>query len=285
MRLHKIIVRCLFDHHYRLHLPHEAPIHRSIEPKDLRDKVSAHTFVWGLQVDDEQWLRILCAADYRPDRHLDRIERRKAVIKLLVRGIINIYPLTHFKRLDQQDRYLNIDAPGGVQYHFIPNTVLVMRELPEVRFFNSEPKSATQFVEQLALTDEQLADVVRDLPLLFGLKSTKRTTRIAGLVEAMSDGKVAVVVERPSMTPPRRKGPEDLPAEDYTPKPYTLGPHEEPGYEPKPRSVPISDGESAAKVQTVDEASIVDSAQTLAQADTLKKAAKDGTPYCEVCAK
>ncbi len=232
MRRHKIIVRCLFGHHYRLHLPSETPVHRSIEPKDLRDKVSAHTFVWGLQVDDEQWLRILSAADYRPDRHLDRIERRKAVIALLVRGIINIYPLTHLKKLDQEDRYLNIDAPGGVQYHFIPSTVLVMRELPEVKFFNSEPKSATQFVEQLALTDEQLADAVRDLPLFFGLKSAKRTTRIAGLVHAMSDGKVAVVVEHPSMTPPRRKGPEDLPVEDYTPKPYTLGPHEESGYEP-----------------------------------------------------
>jgi len=41
MRLHNIVVKDIFGHLYRLHLPHEAPIHRRVEPKDLRDKVSA----------------------------------------------------------------------------------------------------------------------------------------------------------------------------------------------------------------------------------------------------
>lgn len=65
-----------------------------------------------------------------------------------------------------------------------------------------------------------------------------------------------------------------------TPPRFSLGPHDEPGYVP-----PADSPSDSTRVQAVDEASIVDSAQTLAQADTLKKAAKEGTPYCEVCAK
>ncbi len=233
MRLHNIVVKDIFGHLYRLHLPHEAPIHRRVEPRDLRDKVSAHTFVWQFlrQVDDEQWLRILHSTDFPPNRRLDRIELHDAVIKLVMQGIIKVYPL-HLNSLEQQDHYLLIDTPDGLQHHFIPSSLLAVKALPDVRFFNSEPASATQFVEHLALTDEQLADVIRDLPLFFGRTSAKRATRIAGLVDALCDGKVAVVTQRPGMTPPKKSGPEDLPVEYYTPKPYTLGPHEEPGYVP-----------------------------------------------------
>ncbi len=234
MRLHNIVVKDIFGHLYRLHLSHEAPIHRFVEPRDLRDKVSAHTFVWQFlrQVDDEQWLRILHSTDFPPNRRLDRIELHDAVIKLVMQGIIKVYPL-HLNSLEQQDHYLLIDTPDGLQHHFIPSSLLAVKALPDVRFFNSEPASATQFVEQLVLTDEQLADVTRDLPLFFGRKSAKRATRIAGLVDALCDGKVAVVTQRPGVTPPKKSGPEDLPVEYYTPKPYTLGPHEEPGYVPK----------------------------------------------------
>jgi len=232
MQLHKIVVEGSFGHLYRLHLPYEDPIHNAIEPKDFWDPVSARTFVWRLQVNDEKWLRILCAAGYPPDRHVNKVELRGAAIKLLVLGIINIYPLTHLRGFVQRARYLNIDAPHGVQYHFIPSSLLAVQKLPEVRFFKSEPESATQFIEQLALTDEQLADVICDLPLPFGLKSPERTTRITGLVHALCNGDVAVVVQHPNVIPPRKNGPEDLPIEYYTPKPMTLGPHEEPGYEP-----------------------------------------------------
>jgi len=231
MQLHKIVVEGSFGHLYRLHLPYEDPIHNTIEPKDFWDPVSARTFVWRLQVNNEKWLRILCAAGYPPDRHVNRAELCGAAIKLLVLGVINIYPLTHLRGFVQRARYLNIDAPHGVQYHFVPSTLLVMQELPEVRFFKSQPESATQFIEQLALTDEQLADVICDLPLPFGLKSPERATRITGLVHALCNGDVAVVVQQPTATPPRKSGPEDLPIEYYTPKPMTLGPHEEPGHE------------------------------------------------------
>ncbi len=234
MRLRNIVVKDNFGHLYRLHLPHEAPVHWLVKPKNLRDEVSAHTFVWRRlrRVDDEQWLRILHSTDFPPNRRLDRIALREAVIKRLVRGIIKVYPL-HLNALDQQDHYPLIDTPDGRQHHFIPSNLLAVKALPDVRFFNSEPDSATQFIEQLALTDEQLADVIRDLPLFFGQESDKRTTRIAGLIHALSTGKVAVATQRPSVTPPKKSGPEDLPVEYYTPKPYTLGPHEEPGYAPK----------------------------------------------------
>jgi len=188
--------------------------------------------VWKLQVNNEKWLRILSAAGYPPDRHVNGVELRGAAIKLLMLGILNMYPLPHLRGYVQEANYLLINAPHGVQYHFIPSTLLVMQELPEVRFFKSEPELATRFIEQLALTDEQLSDVVCDLPLRFGLTSLDHPTRITGLVHAVCNGDVAVVVERPNRVPPRKKGPEDLPVEYYTPKPYTLGPHEEPGYEP-----------------------------------------------------
>ncbi len=60
----------------------------------------------------------------------------------------------------------------------------------------------------------------------------------------MSDGKVAVVTQRPGVTPPKKSGPEDLPVEYYTPKPYTLGPHEEPGYEPP---TPVTKSKSSGR--------------------------------------
>ena len=236
MQLHKIVVEGSFGHLYRLHLPYEDPIDSSIDPKDFWDPVSAHTFVWKLQVNNEKWLRILSAAVYPPDRHVNGVELRGAAIKLLVLGILNIYPLPHLRGYVQEANYLLIDAPHGVQYHFIPSSLLVVQELPEVRFFKSEPEPATQFIEQLALTDEQLSDVICDLPLRFGLKSPDRPTRITGLVHAMCNGDVAVVVERPNRVPPRKKGPEELPVEYYIPKLYTLGPHEEPGYEPPPQA-------------------------------------------------
>ncbi|HHI94921.1 MAG TPA: hypothetical protein ENK04_15700, partial [Gammaproteobacteria bacterium] len=96
-------------------------------------------------MDDEQWLRILHSTDIPPNRHLDRIALREAVIKLVMQGIIKVYPL-HLNALDQQDHYLLIDTPDGRQHHFIPSSLLAVKTLPDVRFFNSEPDSAIQFV-------------------------------------------------------------------------------------------------------------------------------------------
>jgi len=100
----------------------------------------------------------------------------------------------------------------------------------EVAFFGlDEWLQASEFLDTLALTDEQLAMMTGELKLS---ARANRTDRVKSLLVGLTTGKIVIVRIYDDITPPKREGPEDLPVEEYTPKSYTLEPHEEPGYVP-----------------------------------------------------
>jgi len=123
-----------------------------------------------------------------------------------------------------------------------PRTLLLLSDPnpADVRFFGlDEWPQAREFLDPLALSDEQLAMMIDELELRAW---PNRADRLESLLMALTRGKIVAVLIYDDIIPPKRQGPEDLPVEEYMPKPYTLGPHEEPGYEP-PLPVAKSDTE------------------------------------------
>jgi len=175
------------------------------------------------------WLNVLRGMDaITANSDISLSDSQHDVINLLMRGRLIAYSLGNID-LNSMGDYPIINAPQGVQYHFILPGMLLLSEPNEVKSFRNEWQQSEAFIEKLALSDEQLAMLIPGLGLRAG---PTRADRIDSLKTAFAMGQIAVVITRDSMVVPKRKGPEDLPVEEYTPKPYTLGPHEEPGYVP-----------------------------------------------------
>jgi len=175
------------------------------------------------------WLNVLRGMDaITANSDISLSDSQHDVINLLMRGRLIAYSLGNID-LNSMGDYPIINAPQGVQYHFILPGMLLLSEPNEVKSFRNEWQQSEAFIEKLALSDEQLAMLIPGLGLRAG---PTRADRIDSLKTAFAMGQIAVVITHDSMVVPKRKGPEDLPVEEYTPKPYTLGPHEEPDYVP-----------------------------------------------------
>ena len=174
------------------------------------------------------WLKVLREMDaITANSDISLYDSQNDVINLMMRGRLIAYSLGNLD-VDNMGDYPIIKAPEGVQYHFVLASLLLLSEPDEVKSFRNEWQQAEEFLETLALTDEQLAILISGLELRAW---PNRAGRIESLKTAFAMGQIAVVIVRDSVVVPPKRGPEDLPVEYYTPKPYTLGPHEEPGYE------------------------------------------------------
>jgi len=221
----KIVVQDTFLNAYRLHLRHEPPVHPSLKPEKLLDKTFTHSFVWRLQVENEQWLSILYRVGYLPTRTHDGIDIRNGVIKAFVEGIIKAYPLSHLKLHQKGNRYPRIKTEKNKTIHFIPASMLLLNTPEKMKTFNN-PKSASNYIEQLALSDEQLHSILK--PLGSSVQSTNRREDLsARLIKELSHGQVVVVEKQNHNAPPKKaKEEQSLPAIGAGNKPATLGPHD-----------------------------------------------------------
>jgi len=229
MQLNKLFVQGIYGELYRLYRWHERPILGPIQPENLSDKCTASRFVRRLSMEHADWLKVLCEMDAitaNSDISLDHSQRD--VINLVMRGRLIAYSLGSLDVHNMGD-YPIINAPQGVQYHFILASLLLLSESDEVKSFRNEWQQAEAFLEALALSDEQLDMLISGLELRAW---PNRADRIESLKTAFSMGQIAVVIVRDSVVVPPKRSPEDLPVEYYSPKPYTLGSHEEPGYVP-----------------------------------------------------
>jgi len=175
------------------------------------------------------WLNVLREMDaITANSNISLDHSQRDVINLVMRGRLIAYSLGSLDVHNMGD-YPIINTPQGVQYHFILSSLLLLSESDEVKSFRNEWQQAEEFLETLALSDEQLAMLISGLELRAW---PNRADRVESLKTAFAMGQIAVVIVRDSVVVPPKRGPEDLPVEEYTPKPYTLGPHEEPGYVP-----------------------------------------------------
>ena len=229
LALHKLFVQGIYGQLYRLYRWYERPILGSIQPERLSDQWAASEFVRRLRMEHADWLQVLHDMDaITANSQRSLYYSQKDVTNLVLQERLIAYSLGHLGVYNMGD-YPIINAPQGVKYHFILANLLLVSEADEVKSFRNEWQQAAAFIEALALTDEQLEQLISGLNLRAG---PNRADRIKSLQIAFAMGEIAVVITRDSVVVPKRKGPEDLPAEYYSPKPYTLGPHEEPGYVP-----------------------------------------------------
>jgi len=243
------------DHYgspYRIYCGYEAPVLGPIKllgpikPRDLSNEHDAHEFIIRLRLDHAFCLKILQAVGglmANSDISLAYGQRDLARVSWGWCRQICFYQLDPFAcdfgniRNNHYPviRPAHDTASRGMAYHFVPATILLMSDPnpADVTFFGlDEWSQASEFLDSLALTDAQLAMMIEELKLRAW---PNRADRLKSLLMALTRGDVVIVRIYDDITPPRRKGPEDLPVEYYTPEPYTLGPHEEPGYEPPPR--------------------------------------------------
>ncbi len=241
MKSHKFFVQDRYGTTYRIYCGYEAPVLGPTKPQNLSAEHDAHEFIIRLRLDHAFCLKILRVVDgltANSDISLAYSQRDLARVSWGWQRRIRFYRLDPFAYdFDNTSnnhypviRPAHDTASRGMAYHFVPATVLLLSDPnPEdVKFFGiDEWPQASEFLDTLALTDEQLAMMTEELKLRAG---PNRADRFKSLLAGLTKGKIVIVRIYDDITPPKREGPEDLPVEEYTPKPYTLGPHEELGY-------------------------------------------------------
>jgi len=232
---HKIIAQDKVGHHYQLHLRHEPPVRAFIKPERFSDEYFTWLFVTKLNVADWRWVKILHqVSESPPNRRLTTYQCQQAIAALILRGVIKVYRLKHFKRQEQQTRYPIISTSSNEHCHFIPIAELLAHDFREVRLFQDDQKRAHDFIKQLALTDKQLTAITHIFPSSFKAlpapPTTSRGKQLAKLKQALVEGKLAVTVERVNMTRPEQTTPELFPEEAIGHQSVSLGPHEERSY-------------------------------------------------------
>ena len=239
MPSNKLIVQDQYGQLYRLRRWNEPPVKGPAQALDLSNKDAAWEFVIGLRMEHDDWLSVLHEMDATSvNSDISLYESQDDIALLMMRGGLTAYRLGNVA-LDGTGNYPSIKASGGVQYHFVPQGILLLCDPDDdVKSFRGNNQQAQQFINNMALTDEQLTKVVTDLKLQhFHFRTPHKGQRAeytGRLAWALGIGEVAIVIAREQMIPPRKTGPADLPVEPYTHRPMTLGPHDEPGYVPPP---------------------------------------------------
>lgn len=237
MTSHKLIVQERYGSLYRLHCCYEPPVLGPIEPWYLLNESAAWEFIINLRMDHADWLGILHTLDKISVNSRLSLYYSQHDIARLAHGqfpLITFYPLRQQIDFSGKDNHFPvIKAPQGVEYHFVPASVLLLSDPnpDDVKSFPNDWQQAQGFIKGLALTDAQLATITAGLELWIG---PTRSDRIKSLVSAFAMGHIAVVRIHDSVTSPKSSDSEALPVEYYTPKRMILGPHDEAGYEPPP---------------------------------------------------
>ncbi len=268
------IVQNIYGEHYLLYLRGRATLHVPIEPEDFW--AGAGNFVSSIRMSHDGWLRILREVRKSPPgHHLSPHDCKQAIAALLKQKSITVYRLPHLRQGQQRNSRLVIEATRDMHYHIVPTSLLLTNksESDAVKSFRNDPKQAHQFIEMLALTDEQLQTITSTLPSWFpaptNLTTIPRAEQIATLEQALVKADIVVITKQVRMAPPKR-GPEDLPTEPYVHRPMTLGLHEEGMYTPRTNR---KNAQSGNKTQPpIDD-----------QAVALNNAQRRGKDFCEIC--
>jgi len=214
----------------------------------------AERFVDGVDVYPGYWRRLVADCPFRghdfANNKFKNTDKGRAS-RLMFLGIIKLYPIKHLNGQDDDKppvRFPLLPSVKGINYTLVPPSALLVESSPVVKTF-TDPQQAAHFLADLNMDQTQL----NELSTTMGIATTKPelikqirkteikvkgiqkpppiTPQITAMAQVLID-KQFFLLEQPPESKPPRNGPEDLPVEEYTPKPYTLGPHEEPGYVP-----------------------------------------------------
>ncbi len=215
--------------YYRLCLPGEWPVGGVFKPLEFHDHHFAEAFVRGLcrssaRMEDYEWIRILYSIDQKP-RHPYNVNVHKDAAVFIVRGTIQVYLIPHLTQHHWTVRYPGVPAGEGMQYRFIPASVLLTDHFPRdnVRIFRDHG-SAEQFIQLLNLTDAHLEAIIKlhAPPTADGtVRSSARMTTL--LIELLAKSEVVVEKTMIAAAPPKPLEVES--ANGPGNRPATLGPH------------------------------------------------------------
>ncbi len=240
----------------------DSPLHTDIEPKEFWSATMAERFVDWLDVYPGYWRGLIADCPFRghdfANNTFKNTDKGRAS-RLMFLGIIKLYPIKH---LDGQNtdkppvRFPSLPTVKGINYTLVPPSALLVESSPVVKTF-TDPQQAARFLADLNMAPTRLNELSTAMGIAITtpepIKQTREvkikgiqkppaiTPQITVMAQALIDKQFFLLEQQPE-SKPSRKGPEDLPVEEYTPKPYTLGPHEEPGYVP-PTPVTKSDTE------------------------------------------
>jgi len=232
----------------------DSPLHTDIEPKEFWSATMAERFVDGVDVYPGYWRRLVADCPFRGhdfgNNKFKNTDKGHAS-RLMFLGIIKLYPIKHLNGQDDNKppvRFPSLLTVKGIHYTLVSPSALLVESSPVVRKF-TDPRQAARFLADLNMEQTRL----NELSTTMGIATTKPesgkqirkaevelkgiqkppaiTPQITAMAQALMDKQFFLLEQQPERKPPR-KGPEDLSVEEYTPKPYTLGPHEEPGYVP-----------------------------------------------------
>ena len=228
----------------------DSPLHTDIEPKEFWSATMAERFVDWLDVYPGYWRGLIADCPFRghdfANNTFKNTDKGRAS-RLMFLGIIKLYPIKH---LDGQNtdkppvRFPSLPTVKGVNYTLVPPSALLVESSPVVKTF-TDPQQAARFLADLNMVPTRLNELstamgiatttpepikqTREVKIKGIQKPPAITPQITVMAQALIDKQFFLLEQQPE-SKPSRKGPEDLPVEEYTRKPYTLGPHEEPGY-------------------------------------------------------
>jgi len=254
MRSHNIIHDRFKQHYYRVHVMGDAPLHTDIQPKEFWSAKMTECFVNSLDVYPGYWRRLVANCpfhghDFANNKFSDTDKGRAS--RLIFLGIIKFYPVTHLDKQSDEESSVSfpiVSTVKGINYTLVPPSVLLITSNPVIKKFNDLQQTARFLaglnmgqtrLNELSTTMGIIATIPEPIKQIRGIEAkVKRkqkpaaiTPQIAAMAQKLEDRQFFLLEQQPE-SKPLRKDQEDLPVEEYTPKPYTLGPHEEPGYVP-----------------------------------------------------
>ena len=159
-----------------------------------------------LQVEIHRWRRILHQINDQlgtVPRDLQDNQIHELIASLIVRGNIKVYPVTHLTHNGQSVTYLAIPAGEGMQYRFVPASMLLVKSQDGVRIFRDKG-AAEKFVQSLNLNDAAIESIINaHAPRAADGAARSSVQTTAMLIEMLANGEVVVAKEMISAAPPK----------------------------------------------------------------------------------
>jgi len=255
----------VFGNRYILKKQSDLTLQKSFSALNFADEMSAHHFISRLRAPLDYWQKLVTKAGYQTSSKTRSTSSEvvRLVSQLIYRKQLYLFELDSGLQGSSSPSKRSLSKNNGDTYVFSHVSSLLISQPREVVAV-TDKKAAEKLIDELSPSPEQLNQISKELNIST-LESRDSSVTKDRLVEALVAGDVVINLRKPLASPPQRQTETEVSAVD---KPVELS--------PDAGTVSIKQDAANDPMSNIDQKT---------QAETLVKAAEEGTPFCEECAK
>jgi len=254
----------LFGKRYVLKQPFDITPQSSLNSLEFTDEGQAFQFICRLRASHNYWQRTLSniPSVSAKQTFVKSHSSERQISQLLYRKQLYIYELANFSRDSSDSNKRSVEVANGDKYTFSHASTLLVAAPLDLVDLNTKA-DAEKLLSEINPDDKQLDEIAKELNIEKPASASTAVTKEL-IVEAIVANEVVVSVQRKLARPPM---PDKESATVAVDKPVALGP------------------EAAVAVSAAVTVDAMSNINQKSQAETLKSASEDGTPFCEECEK